>query len=1078
MIEKIIEFSARNRFLILVVYIVVIGFGIWSVYNTPVDAIPDLSENQVIVFTEWMGRSPQIVEDQITYPLTQSLQGIPKVKAVRSQTMFGMSFIYVIFEDNAEVYWARSRVLEKLNQVRDLLPPGTTPVMGPDGTGVGHVYWYHLESEKYDLGELRALQDYYLKYQLTSVEGVAEVASIGGFVKQYQVDIDPAKLSSYGIGIGDVVGAIRNSNKDVGGNNLESSDKEFFVRGKGYIQSPKDIELITIRDSKFGVPVRIMDVGSVQIGGDTRRGLLDLNGEGEVVGGIIVMRYGENASNVIERVKEKLEELEKGLPEGVKIKTSYDRSTLIDSAIDTLKDALIEEAIVVSLIVMIFLFHWRSAIRIIIEIPVSILIAFILMKQFNITSNIMSLGGLIISIGVLVDASIVMVENAYRNIAAVEQRGEAVDYTEISIKSAKQVGRAIFFSIGIIVVSFLPVFLLEGQEGKLFHPLAFTKTFALAGSAILTITLVPMLMTLFMRGKFYPENKNPVSRFFRMLYEPLLNLALKYRKTTLAINILALAITIPLIMSRGSEFMPTLDEGSLLFMPTTLPNVSITEAKRIMQLQDKIIMAHPEVIHVLGKVGRAETPTDPAPVNMIETIIILKDKSEWREGLTKDDIIGELNSKLQFPGVGNAWTQPIINRINMLSTGVRTDLGIKIFGDNLDTLERLAIDAERIVKDVDGAADVFAERTLGGKYLDIDINRETISRYGLNIGDVQDVIETAIGGENITSTVEGRRRFPVRVRYFRDFREDIDKLKNVLVTVGSSGSSMQQDDGSGMNGSVSTGNSTGKTFQLPLGELADIRITSGPPMISSENNMLRSIVFLNVRGRDMGGFVEDAKEVLDRDFAPNLPKGYYYTWSGQWENQIRARERLQIVMPIVFLIIFVMLYMVFKNFLESILVMLSVPFALIGGVYLMSILDYNFSVAVWVGFIALYGLAVETGVVMVIYLHEALDKKMIEKNDKVTTQDIIDATKDGAILRLRPKLMTVATNLIGLIPIMWATGTGADLAKPIAVPMIGGVITSAIHVLFVTPIIFVLIKIYMNKKGKLHKSEMAKFMVH
>jgi len=1074
MIEKIIEFSARNRFLILIAYLVIAGFGIWSVYNTPVDAIPDLSENQVIVFTEWMGRSPQIIEDQITYPLTQNLQGIPKVRAVRSQSMFGMSFIYVIFEDNAEIYWARSRVLEKLNQVQNTLPQGVTPVMGPDGTGVGHVFWYHLKSDKYDLGELRALQDYFLKYQLTSVEGVAEVASIGGFIKQYQVDIDPAKLSSYGIGINDVVNSIRNSNKDVGGKNLESSDKEFFIRGKGYIQTPEDIEEITIKGTKFGVPVRIKDLGTVQIGGDTRRGLLDMNGEGEVVGGIIVMRYGENASVVIERVKEKLKELEKGLPEGVKIETSYDRSTLIDNAIDTLKHSLIEEAIVVSLIVLIFLFHWRSAIRIIIEIPVSVLIAFILMKQFNITSNIMSLGGLIISIGVLVDSSIVMVENAYRNIAMAAERGETIDYTEISIRSAKQVGRAIFFSIGIIVVSFLPVFMLEGQEGKLFHPLAFTKTFALAGSAIITITLVPMLMTLFMRGKFYPENKNPVSRFFKMLYEPLLKLALKYRKTTLAINLLALVITVPLIMNRGSEFMPSLDEGSLLFMPTTLPNVSITEAKRIMQMQDRIIKSVPEVSHVLGKVGRADTPTDPAPMNMIETIIILKDKSEWREGLTKNDIIAELNSKMQIPGVGNAWTQPIINRINMLSTGVRTDLGIKIFGDNLDTLERLAIEAEEIVKKVNGAADVFAERTQGGKYIDIDIKRDAISRYGLNVGDVQDVIETAIGGENISNTVEGRRRFPIRVRYFRDYREDIDKLKNILVTVGSS----SQGDGSSGMGGAPTGSSGSNTFLIPLGELADIRVTSGPPMISSENNMLRSIVFLNVRGRDMGGFVNEAKDVLDKEFAPNLPKGYYYSWSGQWENQIRAKERLEIVMPVVFLIIFVMLFMVFKNFLESILVMLSVPFALIGGIYLMAILDYNFSVAVWVGFIALYGLAVETGVVMVIYLHEALDKKMIEKNDIVTTEDIVQATEDGAILRLRPKLMTVAVNLIGLIPIMWATGTGADLAKPIAVPMIGGVVTSAIHVLFVTPIIFVMIKVYLNKKGKLHKSAMAKFMVH
>lgn len=1077
MIERIIDFSARNRFIILVIFLIIVGFGIWSVFNTPVDAIPDLSENQVIVWTGWMGRSPQIIEDQITYPLTQSLQGIPDVKAVRSQSMFGMSFIYVIFNDRTDVYWARSRVLEKLNQIGNQLPPGVTPIMGPDGTGVGHVFWYHLASSKYDLGELRALQDYYLKYQLTSVEGVAEVASIGGFVKQYQIDVDPNKLSSYGLGISDIVSAVQNSNKDVGGSNIESSDKEFFVRGLGYIHSTDDIEQVTLRNSSNGIPVRIKDIGTVQIGGDTRRGLMDMNGEGEVVGGIIVMRYGENASEVIDRVKEKLKELEKGLPEGVKIETSYDRSILINNSIDTLKHALFEEAIVVSLVIMVFLFHLRSAIRILIEMPVSVMIAFILMKQFGITSNIMSLGGLIISIGVLVDSSIVMVENAYRNLALAAEKGGTVDYTEISIKSAKQVGRAIFFSITIIVVSFLPVFLLEGQEGKLFHPLAFTKTFALIGSAIITITLVPMLMTLFMRGKFYSEEKNPVSKFFRRLYEPLLKLALKYRKTTLAINIVALLITIPIIMHTGSEFMPSLDEGSLLYMPTTLPNISITEAKRLLQVQDKIIMSVPEVAHVLGKVGRAETPTDPAPVNMIETIIILKDKSEWRKGMTKDEIISELNSKLHFPGVGNAWTQPIINRINMLSTGVRTDLGIKIFGDNLDTLERLAIDAEEMVKNVPGAADVFAERTQGGQYVDIDIKRDVISRYGLNVGDVQNVIETAIGGEDISSTVEGRRRFPIRVRYFRDYREDIDKLKNVLVTVGSSNPGMGNTTTGMLTTPVSNTGGTGK-IQLPLGELADIKVTTGPPMISSENNMLRSIVFLNVRGRDMGGFVEDAKQVLEKELVPKLPKGYYYTWSGQWENQIRAKKRLEIVMPIVFLIIFVMLYLVFKNFLEAILVMLSVPFALIGGVYLLAILHYNFSVAVWVGFIALYGVAVETGVVMVIYLHEALDKKLIANNDIVTEADIREAAKDGAVLRLRPKLMTVAVNLIGLIPIMWATGTGSDLAKPIAVPMIGGIVTSAVHVLFVTPIIFVMIKTYLNKRGKLHKSEMAKFMVH
>ncbi len=1055
MIERIIDFSVKNRFVILLLYVGIAAYGIYSVYTTPVDAIPDLSENQVILWTEWMGRSPQIIEDQITYPLTTNLQGMPKVKAVRSQSMFGMSFIYVIFEDNTDIYWARSRVLEKLSQVQGTLPEGVKPVIGPDGTGVGHIFWYHLKSDKYDLGELRAIQDYYMKLGLQSVEGVAEVASIGGFVKQYQIDIDPNKIVSYGLSINEIMMAVQRSNKDVGGGNLESSSIDYFIKGKGYIRNKEDIENINIMTGNNGVPIRIGDIATVQIGGDTRRGLLDMNGEGEVVGGIIVMRYGENAQTVIDRIKEKIKELEKGLPPEIKVEVSYDRSDLISKAIQTLRNAIFEESLIVSLIVMLFLFHFRSAIRILIEIPVALLISFILMKQFNITSNIMSLGGLIISIGILIDASIVMVENAYRNLAIAQAKGGVIDYIEISAKSAKQVGRAIFFSEAIIVVSFLPVFMLEGQEGKLFHPLAFTKTFAIAGSAFITITLVPMLMTLFMKGKFYDERKNPVMKFFSRLYDPVLRLALKYRKTTLAINLLALLITIPIIMNRGSEFMPPLDEGSILFMPTMLPNVSITEAKRVLQVQDAIIKEIPEVEHVLGKVGRAETPTDPAPVSMIETIIILKDKSLWREGMTKAQIISEMNSKLQIPGVSNGWTQPIINRINMLATGVRTDLGIKIFGENLDTLERLAIQVERIVKPIPGAADVFAERTQGGTYIDIDINRSVISRYGLNIGDVEDVIETAIGGMTLSKTVEGRRRFPIRIRYLKDYRLDVEALKKIYVK------------------SPAPMNS-----QIPLGELADIKITSGPPMIGSEDAQLRAIVFLNVRDRDMGGFVNEAKEKLDKELLPIMPKGYYYTWSGQWENQERAKARLIIIIPIVFIIIFLMLYFTFKNFLEAALVMLSVPFALIGGVYYMAILDLNFSVAIWVGFIALYGVAVETGVIMVIYLHEALDKKLIAKNNNLSQQDLIDATEEGAILRLRPKLMTVAAALFGLVPVMWATGTGSDLAKPLAVPLIGGILTSAIHVLFVTPIIFVMIKERFRKKGTLKPSNMAKFMVH
>ncbi len=1075
MIEKIIDFSINNRFIILLLFLGIILYGIYSMMNTPVDAIPDLSDNQVIVWTGWKGRSPQVIEDQVTYPLTTNLQGIPKVKDVRSQSMFGMSFIYVIFEDDVDIYWARSRVLEKLNQIQGTLPEGVIPVLGPDGTGVGHVFWYHLYSEKYDLGELRAIQDFYLKLGLQSVEGVAEIASVGGFIKQYQIDLDPNRMNAYGLSISDVKKTVQRSNRDVGGRNIESSDMEYFVRGLGYINTVEDIESITLKSSSSGTPVRIRDIGTVQIGADIRRGLMDYNGEGEVVGGIVVMRYGENAQHVIDRVKEKLSELEKGLPDGITVKTSYDRSDLISKSINTLEHAIIQESIIVGLVILVFLFHFKSAVKVLLQIPVAILISFILMKQFGISSNIMSLGGLIISIGVLVDAAIVMVENAYRNFSTAQQSGKSFSIKEIASRSAKQVGRAIFFSQAIIVVSFLPVFMLQGQEGKLFHPLAFTKTFAIAGSALITITLVPVLMIFLMRGKFRKEENNPITKFFEKLYKPVLKLALRFKKTTITINVAALLITIPLIMNTGSEFMPPLDEGSLLFMPTTFPNVSITEAKRIMQVQDKIIKSLPEVEQVLGKVGRADTPTDPAPVSMIETIIILKDKSEWREGITKQDIVSELNSKMKIPGVSNGWTQPIINRINMLATGVRTDLGIKFFGDNLDTLERLAIFAENVVKKIPGAADVFAERIQGGTYIDIDIKRDAIARYGLKVEDINDLIEVAIGGENITTKIDGRRRFPIRVRYLKDYRFDIEALKKVYVKASSSG--MPVNMGS-MTGNIFSFQDGSSGMQIPLGEVADIKINPGPPMISSENGLLRSIVFLNVRGRDMGGFVEEAREVLDKEIAPMIPAGYFYTWSGQWENQIRAKKRLTIIIPIVMVVIFIMLYFTFKNFVEALLVMLSVPFALVGGIYLLSILGINFSVAIWVGFIALYGIAVETGVVMVIYLHEAVDKKLIEKDGNLTKEDLIQAAEDGAILRLRPKLMTVATTAFGLIPIMWATGTGADLAKPLAIPLLGGVISSAIFVLIVIPILFVMIKEYLRKRGKLKKSDMAKFVVH
>jgi Cu(I)/Ag(I) efflux system membrane protein CusA/SilA len=1079
MLEKIIDYSARNKFIIITFYLIVIGWGIWAVYNTPLDAIPDLSENQVIVFTEWMGRSPQLVEDQVTFPLVTALQGVPEVHAIRAQSMFGMSFIYIIFNESTDLYWARSRVLEKLATVQSSLPSGAMMQLGPDGTGVGHVYWYTVEGP-YDLGTLRAIQDWYVKLNLQGVDGVAEVASIGGYVRQYQVDVDPNKMKGYNVTLADIRSAVMRSNNDVGGKILEISDAEYFVRGQGYIQSAQDVENIVIGTSSRGTPVYVKNVATVQFGGDIRRGSLEKDGKGQVVGGIVVMRYHENAKDVIDRVKKRIEEITPGLPPGVEIKTAYDRTDLIMAAVNNLKNTLLAEAIVVSIMVLIFLLHVRSVLRVIIEIPIAVLLAFIAMKMFGITSNIMSLGGIAIAIGVIVDASIVLVENAYRNVArAQHERGElsTEDYVEISIMSAKQVGPAIFFSVMIMVVSFLPVFLLEGQEGKLFRPLAFTKTFVLLGSAVIAITLVPMLMTMLTRGKFRTEEQNPIAHFLNRLYAPVIDKALTWRKTTIAINVVALFITIPMIMRTGSEFMPPLDEGSLLFMPVTLPSASITEVNRIMQVQDAIIMTVPEVETVLGKAGKAETSTDPAPVSMIESIILLKPKKEWRPDITKDDIVSELDAKLQIPGVRNGWTQPIINRINMLSTGVRTDLGVKIFGRDLDTLEHLAIRAEQILRKVPGAADLYAERTQGGLFLDIAIDRQAVARYGINIGDVQDVIETAIGGENIGTIVEGRQRFPIRVRYARELRDNIDALENLLVPTGMGGTAPAMGDPM-VQAASRAPDVQGNRMYIPLKQLATIEMVPGPPMISSENAQLRSIVFLNVRGRDMGSFVNEAKQVLESEL--KLPQGYTVQWSGQWENQIRAKERLQTLMPIVLFIIFVMLYFVTKDFKEAGVVMLSVPFALIGGMYLIYILGYNFSVAVWVGFIALYGIAVETGVVMVVYLHEALDKRLRahERGERgaITRQDVFDATVEGSVLRLRPKVMTVTTTLIALLPIMWSTGVGADVMQPLAAPMIGGLITSAVHVLVVTPLLFLIMKERELKKGHLRVSKMAGWM--
>jgi Cu(I)/Ag(I) efflux system membrane protein CusA/SilA len=1082
MIRKIIALSAQNRFIVLLLYAIVIGAGVWATLRLPLDAIPDISDNQVIVFVDWPGRSPQLVEDQVTYPLASNLQGLPNLKAVRAQSMFGFSLVYVIFQDDVDIYWARTRVLERLNYVSGLLPAGAVPRLGPEGTGVGHVFWYTLQSKNHDLAELRSIQDWYLKLGLQSVDGVAEVASVGGFVKQYQVSLDPIRMAARNVSLDTVVGAVRRSNNDVGGRLIEVGETEYIVRGIGYIRRVSDLENIVV-DAPGGTPIYLSSLGTVSLGAELRRGLLDENGNGEVVGGIIVARYGENAKAVIDRVKVRLEDLEKGLPPGVTIRTAYDRSELIERAVDTLREALTEEAIIVSIVVVIFLLHAGSVVTVLVGLPLSALISFILMRWFGITSNIMSLGGVALAIGEIVDASIVMVENAYRRFAELgaDVKVTAAERTRIVIETSQQVGPAIFGSLLVMIASFMPVFLLTGREGKLFKPLAYTKTFAMVGASVLAITLVPVLMTYLMRGRMRPEEQNPVSRFFTRAYQPFLRWSLKFGKTMLIINVIALLIAVPMMMSLGKEFMPPLDEGSLLYMPVTMPAINITEAKRIIQVQDKIIAQHPAVKYVLGKVGRAETATDPAPVSMFETIIELKPKSEWPEGMTKDQIIQELDAKLQIAGVTNGWTQPIINRIDMLNTGVRTQLGVKIFGPDLATLEQVGLRAEGILKKIDGAADLYTERISGGQYLNIEVDREAIARYGIPVGVVLDAIETAIGGANVTTTVEGRARYPVQVRYLADYRDDVAALQNLLITIprgsamgagdaatpapaGAGGMSMGSSGGS-LGAAPAAGGSTA-ALQLPLGQLAKIAAAPGPAMINSENGQLRALVQLNVRGRDMGTFVDEAKKALDRDL--DLPPGYSMQFSGQYEDQLHAAQRLKIVVPLVFVIIFVILYFTFHSAVEASLVMLSVPFALIGGVYLMWIYQFNWSVAVWVGFIALYGVATQTGVVMVLYLHEALDRRMA--HGEITEQQIFDATVEGALLRVRPKIMTVATTVIGLLPLLWASGTGADIMKPIAVPLIGGMVTSTIHVLLVTPIIFLFMKKRDLRLGRLKPS--------
>ena len=1029
MINRIIEFSMRNRWLILAVYAALAVFGYWAMLHTPIDAIPDLSENQVIVFTDWPGRSPQEVEDQITYPLTTNLQGLPGVKTVRSSSAFGFSMVNVIFNDDIDVYFARTRILERLNLAGSFLPSGVVPVMGPDATGVGQVFWYTLEGP-YDSGTLHSIQDWYVKYQLNSVPGVAEVASVGGFIRQYQIDLDPVKLRAYNVGLREVLTAVQASNNNVGAKVMEVNSAEYMVRGIGLITGIKDIDEIVL-SAKGGTPVYLRNVANVQLGPEFRRGVLDKAGR-EAVGGVVVIRYGTNALAAINAIKEKIKAIEPGLPKGVKIVPFYDRSTLIYHSIGTLRHALIEEIILVTLAHIVFLWHFRSILVVTVPLPLAVLMSFLFMRGMDISSNIMSLGGIAIAIGVLVDAGIVMTENVIRQ--AEKYSEEHGDYRphiwEITLNAAKLVGRPIFFAMVIIILAFIPVFALTGMEGKMFHPLAFTKTFAMVGSTLMAVTLVPVLCTFLIRGKLHREEDNPVMRGLRAVYQPTLRWALRHRVATVAFAVLLFSAAIYTATTIGSEFMPPLDEETALFMPITDPRISQTEATQIMRKQDEIIAADPAVALVVGKIGRAETATDPAPVNMAETTVVFKPKNEWPKGTTKDQILQRLDDKLRIPGVTNIWTQPIRNRIDMLSTGIRTQVGVKVFGPDINVIEQKSAEIERALRSVPGAVDLYAERITGAPYLEIKLNREYAARYGISVADAQEVIETAIGGKNLTTTIEGRQRFPVRVRYARDFRDDIDRAGNVLV--------------SGTGGA-----------QIPLRDISTIRTVMGPSMISSENGLLRGTVLMNVRGRDVGGFVEEARKVVSDQV--QMPAGYYIEWSGQFENQVRAKKRLEVVIPIVVLIIFVLLYRTYDSAKEAAHVLLAVPFALTGGVFLVKTLGYNFSVAVWVGFIALFGTAVQTGVVMVIYLEEAVSRR-VATDGTLTVDGLHAAIMEGALLRLRPKVMTVATVVAGLLPLLWSSRTGAEFMKPLAAPVLGGMVSSLLHVLVVTPVIFAWIR--------------------
>jgi Cu(I)/Ag(I) efflux system membrane protein CusA/SilA len=1031
MINKLIEWSLRNVFLILLATLFAVVGGMYAVLKTPLDAIPDLSDTQVILYTEYSGQTPQVVEDQVTYPLTTAMLAVPKSKVVRGFSFFGASFVYVIFEDGTDVYWARSRVLEYLNSISAQLPRGVSPTLGPDASGVGWVYQYVLTSTRHTLAELRTLQDWFVRYQLNKAQGVAEVASIGGYVQEYQVVVDPRKLQAYGIPLDRVTQALRMSNRDVGGRTVELSETEYMVRGRGYLRNSNDIEQVVL-NAENGTPVLLRDVARVELGPDERRGIAELNGEGEAAGGIAMARYGQNALEVIANIKTKLAEIAPGLPQGVSIQAVYDRSALIERAITNLDHTLLEESLVVALVCALFLMHARSALVAILMMPVSILLSFVAMRAVGLNANIMSLGGIAIAMGAMVDAAIVMVENAHKHL---ERANPDISRLPVILTACREVGTPLFFSLLVITASFLPVFTLEAQEGRMFAPLAYTKTFAMAAAALLSVTLVPVLMLLLIRGKIMPEKNNPINRVLIAAYRPLLETVLRHKLMMLLLASCAVLLTLYPASRLGSEFMPTLNEGTLLYMPTTLPGLSITKAAELLQLQDRIIKTFPEVESVYGKAGRAQTATDPAPLEMFETVINLKPESTWRPGMNLDKLIAEMDKALQLPGVSNAWTMPIKARIDMLSTGIRTPVGIKVFGRDLVELERLAQQIEAAVKAVPGTSSAYAERLGGGYYLNIEPDRMSLARYGLSMDEVQDVIAAALGGERVTTMISGRERYGINVRYPRELRSDPQSIATQILVPIPAGA------------------------MIPLGQIATVTLSKGAPSIRTENSMLAAYIFVDVRERDIGSYVHDAQKAVKDQV--QFPPGYYAAWSGQFEYMERAAQRMKVVVPFTLALIFLLLYLNFRKITETLIVMLSVPFALVGGVWLMWLLGYNLSVAAAVGFIALAGVAAETGVVMLVYLEQAWQQIQAEREEmqrKIAIADLYAAVMEGAVQRIRPKMMTVCAIMAGLLPIMWSSGTGSEVMRRIAAPMVGGMVTSTVLTLLVIPVIYLWVK--------------------